>query len=279
MERLFVLVRGINDVGSAVAHRLFNDGHAVAIHDMPAPTTTRRRMAFADALFDGAAELEGVRAVRIYRANDMTKLLEAHEVLPVFAGRLAPLRAALGWEVIIDARMRKRSRGEDQRALAPLTIGLGPGFVAGEHVDVAIETSWESLGAIVDEGPTLPLRGEPRPLGGHGRDRYVYAPVAGRFATERAIGERVEAGTVLAHVAGTPLAAPLGGAIRGLVRDGVRIRRGTKAIEIDPRGADAEVTGIGERPRAIANAVKQAIETRWPSIRERAPHARGPATP
>lgn len=43
------LIRGVGDVGSAVAHRLFRAGHAVVIHDNSQPTTTRRGMAFADA--------------------------------------------------------------------------------------------------------------------------------------------------------------------------------------------------------------------------------------
>jgi xanthine dehydrogenase accessory factor len=61
---LLVLVRGSGDIGSAVAHHLFREGHAVVIHDDPQPTTSRRGMAFTDAVFDGHAALEGLRAVR-----------------------------------------------------------------------------------------------------------------------------------------------------------------------------------------------------------------------
>ena len=64
-SRLAVLARGVGDVGSAVAHALFRRGHAVVIHDDAAPTATRRRMAFTDAVFDGQAELAGVRATRV----------------------------------------------------------------------------------------------------------------------------------------------------------------------------------------------------------------------
>ena len=53
-------MRGIGDIGSAVAHALFIEGLRVVIHDDPAPTTTRRGMAFADAVFDGRATLDGV---------------------------------------------------------------------------------------------------------------------------------------------------------------------------------------------------------------------------
>ena len=60
-----VLIRGVGEIGSAVARRLFIAGHAVVVHDGEQPTTTRRGMAFADAVFDGHATLDGVTAVRV----------------------------------------------------------------------------------------------------------------------------------------------------------------------------------------------------------------------
>jgi xanthine dehydrogenase accessory factor len=44
-----VIVRGLGDIGSAVAHLLFREGCGVVIHDDPRPAATRRGMAFADA--------------------------------------------------------------------------------------------------------------------------------------------------------------------------------------------------------------------------------------
>ena len=44
---MLCLVRGVGDIGSAVAHLVFREGYAVVLHDEPAPTTTRRGMAFA----------------------------------------------------------------------------------------------------------------------------------------------------------------------------------------------------------------------------------------
>ncbi len=59
------LVRGVGDIGSAVAHRLVLAGHAVAVHDGEQPTITRRGMAFADAVFDGRTTLDGVATIRV----------------------------------------------------------------------------------------------------------------------------------------------------------------------------------------------------------------------
>ena len=257
-----VLVRGVGDVGSAVASVLFRAGWGVALHDTPAPATTRRGMAFADAVFDGAATLDGLTARRVGTAAALRRSLRDRAALPVAVWPLADLLAASGWAALVDARMRKRAVPEPQRGLAPLTLGLGPNFVAGGTVDLAVETGWgEALGAVVAHGPTRALAGEPRAIGGAGRERFVYAPVAGRFATGARIGEPVAAGSVLAWIGATALAAPLAGVIRGLVRDGVMVTEGAKVIEVDPRGDPALAFGIGERPRRIAEGVLAALAT------------------
>ena len=258
---LRVLVRGTGDVGSAVAHRLFLAGHVVAIHESPEPAATRRGMAFADAVFDGFTVLEGVRAVRADDLQELSSMLSARTVIPIsiihFAKTLEVARPA----VLVDARMRKRLGAEVQLRLAPLTVGLGPGFVAGETTDLVVETSWEALGHIVISGSALPFAGKPRPMGGFGRERYVYAPIGGAFRTRCRIGDRVRAGEVIAQIDSTSVAAPLAGIIRGLTHDGVPVSVGTKVIEIDPRPDTPVVRGIGERPARIAAGVLEAIQT------------------
>jgi len=147
--------------------------------------------------------------------------------------------------------MRKRAVPERQRGMAPMTIGLGPNFVAGETVDLAIETMWgDRLGEIIEAGATLPLGGEPRPIGGVGRARFVYAPDSGRFRPSARIGDRVEENAVIATINETVLRAPIGGVLRGLTRTGVEVAERTKVIEVDPRGDPAAAFGLGERPAA-----------------------------
>ncbi len=255
------LVRGVGDIGSAVAHRLFIAGHAVAVHDGEQPTTTRRGMAFADAIFDGRTVLDGVEAIRVDEPDAVPAILAHKTVVPVVTGDFTVVLKLVSPVILVDARMRKRDCPEAQRGLAPLTIGLGPNFVAGQTTDVVVETSWEQLGRVVTRGTALPLWGEPRTIAGHARDRYVYAPVAGTLLTSYAIGQPVAAGEVIARIDGMPLTAPLSGVLRGLTHDGVLVGVGTKVIEIDPRGDPALVRGIGERPARIADGVLQAIDT------------------
>jgi xanthine dehydrogenase accessory factor len=261
-ERSPVLVRGAGDVGSAVAAVLFRAGFAVALHDEPAPAAPRRGMAFADAVFDGAAVLDGLTALRVDTSAELRDALAAREVVPVTVVPFCQTLDAAAWSTVIDARMRKRAVPERQRGMAPLTIGLGPNFVAGETVDLAIETMWgERLGAIIDAGSTMPLAGEPRPIGGVGRARFVYAPAGGRFETSARIGDRVEEGAVIATIGEIGLRAPISGVIRGLTRNGVEVAIRTKVIEVDPRGNPAAAFGLGERPRRIAEGVLKALTT------------------
>lgn len=140
-----ILVRGVGDIGSAVAHRLFHEGYSVVVHDDPKPASTRRGMAFADAIFDGQALLDGVRAVHAYGFDQVKEVLAVQEVIPVCVRDVGLLLTAIQPHVLVDARMRKHGVPEVQRGLAELTIGLGPNLVAGSHADVVIETSWAGL--------------------------------------------------------------------------------------------------------------------------------------
>jgi xanthine dehydrogenase accessory factor len=262
-----VLVRGLGDVASAVAVVLHRAGCHVLLQDTAIPTTSRRGMAFSDAVFDGEAELDGLTACLLRAPDELRTTLMARKALPVTTSGLEDALSALPFDVLVDARMRKRVQPETQRGLVPLTIGLGPNFVAGETVDLAVETSWgDRLGTVVSRGATLPLAGEPRAIGGIGRARFVYAPIAGRFETAAQIGDHAEPGQVLAMIGTTSVRAPLGGTVRGLTRGGIDVEAGTKVLEVDPRGDPAAAFGLGERPRRIADGVLTAISSRLPAM-------------
>lgn len=262
---LKILVRGSGDVASAAAHLLFRSGYAVLIRESPQPTATRRKMAFTDAVFDGQAWLEGIEARRLDDPAGLLPALEARRFIPLTVADFEGILKEVSPAVLVDARMRKHSRPETQLGLAPLTLGLGPNFVAAQTVDVVIETGrGENLGRVIRSGASAPLAGEPVAFGGHARDRYVYAPTAGVFRTTLQVGDPVRQGQVIAEINGQPLTAPLDGSLRGLTRDGVPVTLKTKVIEVDPRGAAAQTSGIAERPVIIAAGVLQAIrDAKW----------------
>jgi len=204
--RSVVIVLGCGDVGSAVAHALHCVGFAVVLIDGADPPWPRRGMAFADAWYVGAAELEGIGACFCASVRSLPVVLDRRDMIAATTWSWPGVAAALLPVALVDARVAKRSEPpvlRSERAEPMLTIGLGPSFHAGVHVDLAIETAWcDDLGAVIERGSTRPLEGEPRRLGGAGRERYIYAPCAGRFHTTLAIGDRVCAGESIASVDG-----------------------------------------------------------------------------
>ena len=195
-------------------------------------------------------------------------------VIPVY--RLAaPVAVRLLFaDILIDARLAKREAPPDLRALALLTIGCGPGHVAGKGAGatchLAIETGWgPDLGRVLQDGPTRPLAGAPRAIEGVGRERIVYAPAGGVLHATSGIGAPVTMGEEVGRIGDLPFAAPIAGTIRGLMRPGLTLRPGDKVLEIDPRPpARALFTGPGARPTAIAQGILAAVagRRRAPSI-------------
>jgi len=218
-------------------------------------------MAFVDALYQKTAELEGIIARRAQGIRDLSFMLRCRRAVPVIDGPLDQVVAEVQPEVLIDARMRKHDQPEAQRGLAPLTIGLGPNFEAGKNVDIAIETKWgDELGLVIREGSTRALAGEPQPIAGQARERYVYSPAAGTFTTRFNIGDLVVQGQEVARIGDMLILAPLSGCLRGITHDGATVGKGSKIIEVDPRGDARSAHGLGERPRRIAEGVLKAVE-------------------
>ncbi len=247
-----VLVLGIGDIGSAVAHRLFRAGELAAIQDDPRPATSRRRMAFVDAMFDGETQLTGVIA-RLVSPAKLSPSTWSVRFIPVTATATASAIEKLKPDVIVDARMTKRANRERFKRLARLTIGLGPGFVAGETVDVAVETDWRNPGRIFRTGAAA--SGRPHAPNGSGRERVLYAPGAGMFTSPCDIGDVIRRGEAIGKIGRRAVRAPLAGRLRGLARSGEPVAVGAEIAEIVPAGVDEKIVGIAERPRRIADSV------------------------
>lgn len=127
---------------------------------------------------------------------------------------------------------------------------LGFGFCGGLPCGRrrVIETAWgDSLGQVILSGSSLPLGGEPRAILGVGRERYIYAPVAGVFATAHGIGRPVRAGEPVGYIGDHACHAPIAGVLRGLTADGAEVRRRDKIVEVDPRGDPAACFGLISR--------------------------------
>lgn len=262
-----VWIKGGGDIGSAVAHALLGAGLKPILAEQPAPVISRRRMALGSALHEGEAMLEGVRGRAVETAEAALACLEEPRCVPVLAWTAERAPQGIVAAVVVDARMRKKQQPPVQIGEAALVIGIGPGFEAGVHAHVVVESDWgEQLGRVIRQGASRAYTGQPRVVEGFGKERYLYAPHGGIFHTPRDVAEPVEAGDELGRVDDTPLLARIGGVLRGVAHDGVTVTEGAKLAEVDPRGDPAACVGIGERPRRIAEGVLEAVRETLPQL-------------
>ena len=254
-----VVVRGGGDMATAAAHRLWRAGLEVVILERAAPTAIRRAAAFAEAVFEGQATVEGVTATRCADVAEARALLERGGAMPLLVDPEAHAVKELAPVAVVDARMLKDDPGP-RPAGAGLLVGLGPGFVAGKSCDLVVETErGHTLGRVIERGAPLPYSGVPGAIDGETVRRVLRAPAEGTLKARAAIGDLVAAGACLCEVEGVACAATVGGVVRGLLRDGSHVTAGQKIGDVDPRGAAVDPAVIGDKARAIAGGVLEAI--------------------
>ena len=163
----------------------------------------------------------------------------------------------------MDAILAKKNLGTTKE-MAPLTIGLGPGFTAGQDVDVVIETMRGStLGKIYREGSAIPNTGVPGMVAGYSKERVIHAPGSGTFQPEKAIGDLVAKGDVLGflmpdHI---PVTASMPGLLRGMIREGYPVTKGLKIMDIEPRIEERDLCfQISDKAKKIGDSVYQVIK-------------------
>jgi xanthine dehydrogenase accessory factor len=261
-----VLVVGGGELGSAVCHRLARSGLGVIVTDLAEPRCLRRNVCFATALVGGKKEVEGVRGVWAAGVEEARDLIDEGTVA-VMSGDFTRLAADLEPDVLIDARMLKNGEGIS-RDMAPLVIGLGPGFAAGGNTDIVIETErGHDLGRVINRGSAHPDTGRPGEITGFSEERVIRAPKSGRFRSGVALGSLVCKGDVVGYVEEAAVRAPIDGLVRGLIADGLQVREGAKMGDVDPRGSAIDPCTISDRGRSVAGGVLEAVMTWWTAKR------------
>jgi len=167
-------------------------------------------------------------------------------------------------DVVVDARMLKRAPDDCDTSLAPLVIGLGPGFTAGRHCHVVIETQrGHDLGRVIRQGQAKTDTGIPDSVAGYGAERVLRAPLDGCFAGTAKIGDKVVAGQQVGAVEAEAVNAQIGGVVRGLLHSGVSVRRGAKIGDIDPRGVREYCFTVSDKANAVAGGVLEAVLSKY----------------
>lgn len=259
MKHGVIMVRGGGDLATGTIHCLHQCGYPVIVLEIEKPTAIRRSVAFSEAMYDGEATVEGVTARRV---ENLDEILQCwwNGMIPVIRDETASWVSRIKPVVFVDAAIAKRNLGTTME-MAPLVIGLGPGFTAGKDVHLVIETKrGHRLGRIIREGAAIANTGIPGIIGGYGKERVIHSPAAGQFKAIAHIGDVVAKGDLIAHVGEVPVTASLDGVLRGILRDGLMVPEHFKIADIDPRLSEREnCFTISDKARTIAGGVLQAV--------------------
>lgn len=298
-KNLLIICRGAGDLATGIIHRLHRAGHRVIALETDYPAAIRRQVSFCEAVYDGSAAVEGVTARLVpaladaetdtetysgendtpaahivsekWDSSAIEAVLEAGEA-PLLIDPKGESIALLKPDVVVDAIIAKKNLGTTID-MAPLVIGVGPGFTAGQDVHLLIESMrGHNLARIITDGMAQPNTGVPGNIAGFTSERVIHAPAAGYIHDVRKIGDIVQKGDEIARIYPdkesydnalseyVPVNATITGIIRGLIREGYYFRKGFKIADIDPR--ESEITNcftISDKARSIAGSVLEAV--------------------
>ena len=298
-KNLLIICRGAGDLATGIIHRMHRAGHRVIALETDYPAAIRRQVSFCEAVYDGSAAVEGVTARLVpaladaesdtetysgendtpaahivsekWDSSAIEAVLEAGEV-PLLIDPKGESIALLKPDVVVDAIIAKKNLGTTID-MAPLVIGVGPGFTAGQDVHLVIESMrGHNLARIITDGMAQPNTGVPGNIAGFTSERVIHAPAAGYIHDVRKIGDIVQKGDEIARIYPdkesydnalseyVPVNATITGIIRGLIREGYYFRKGFKIADIDPR--ESEITNcftISDKARSIAGSVLEAV--------------------
>ena len=298
-KNLLIICRGAGDLATGIIHRLHRAGHRVIALETDYPAAIRRQVSFCEAVYDGSAVVEGVTARLVpaladaetdtetysgendtpaahivsekWDSSAIEAVLEAGEV-PLLIDQKGESIALLKPDVVVDAIIAKKNLGTTID-MAPLVIGVGPGFTAGQDVHLVIESMrGHNLARIITDGMAQPNTGVPGNIAGFTSERVIHAPAAGYIHDVRKIGDIVQKGDEIARIYPdkgsydnklseyVPVNATITGIIRGLIREGYYFKEGFKIADIDPReGELSNCFTISDKARSIAGSVLEAV--------------------
>jgi len=272
-----IVVRGGGDLATGVVQKFFRAGFPVVILETAAPTAIRRSVALCEAVYDGCAQVEDMICRRVSGVDELETCWQ-QGIIPLLVDPAGDAIKQIQPSAVIDAILAKRNLGT-HKGMAPVTIALGPGFCAGEDVDVVIETMrGHDLGRLIFQGRAAANTGIPGEINGKSSQRVIHASASGTVVHKKHIGDVVESGEVILTIEGTHTSgssissastgvapnggalisaaearAPFTGLLRGLIREGATVPQGMKIADIDPR-VDVDWRTISDKARCLGGA-------------------------
>lgn len=265
MERKeqLIIVRGGGDIATGTIYKLSRSGYPVLVLESEHPSAIRRKVAFSEAVYDGKSQVEDMLCFYADNLSEARRILEQGYPALMKDPECRVLEEIRPW-ALVDGILAKKNLGT-HRGMADKTIALGPGFTAGEDVDLVVETMrGHNLGRLISQGAALPNTGVPGKIGGYDKERVVYAPAVGRVHIICDIGAKVTKGQAIAEiVTGTermPVTAAISGLVRGMIREGFPVTEGFKMADVDPREEEYKnCFTISDKARCIAGSVLEGL--------------------
>ena len=247
-------------MASGVIKHLAIAGFEVIALEKPAPSFVRRYVCYAEAFFEKTVTIESVTAVLVHSADEAVARA-GNQVVPLLIDPQARELSRLAPAAVVDARMLKQ-RSETNLEMAPVVIGLGPGFNASDNCHAAIETNrGTNLGRVLYAGSPQAYTGVPSSVDGYSRQRVLRSPADGKFVARCRITDIVRSGQVLGHVESVAVVGAIDGVVRGLIHDGLEVALGQKIGDIDPRGVKERCYTMSDKANAIGHGVLEALRT------------------
>lgn len=259
MNGELVIVKGGGDIASGVIQKLHRTGFRVLVLEMDCPTSIRRTVCFSEAVYNGKVEIEGITSVHVKNIVEIYHAW-ANDFVPVMVDTKEEYIEKFNPIAVVDAIIAKKNTGM-HKGIAPITIGIGPGFEAGKDVSVVIESNrGHNMGRLIFEGFSEPNTGMPGNIAGYTTERVLYSPDDGIITLNHEIGDTVKTGDLIGHVNGHSIISKIDGILRGIIREGTYVTKGMKIGDVDPRTEQIKnCYTISDKARAIGGAVLEAI--------------------
>lgn len=267
IENNTVVVRGAGDIATGVIVSLKKAGFNLIVYEIENPTVIRHTVSLASAVFDGVYNVENIKAVLVDDVKEALRVSKT-DFVPIIIDENMSTLEEINPFCIVDATIAKKNINMN-KSLASLTIALGPGFNAGSDVDFVIETMrGHDMGSVITIGEAKKNTGVPGVIDGESERRILRALKDGEFHAVKNIGDTVKSGETLAYVTyiekgeerKSEIKTEISGVIRGLLREGIKVKEGLKVGDVDPRGIKEYCYTISDKSRALGNAVLGVIE-------------------
>ena len=255
---MLTVIKGAGDIASGIALRLKHAKFDVVMTDIERPMAIRRTVCFSQAIVNGTAQVEDVKAEKANNAEEIKKILSMGNIA-VIADEKAEIIKVLKPEAVVDAILAKENLGTKIDD-APIVIGVGPGFTAGVDCHAVIETKrGHYLGRVIKNGTAAAKTGAPGNIGGYTTERIIRAVKDGVFDPVCEIGDTVKEGQTVAYIDGEAVKCSIGGVLRGILTKGTPVYKGMKSGDVDPRCVKEHCYTVSDKALAVGGGVLEAI--------------------